>query len=126
MVRVGTGSPESQEPTIQRLREKETCEVVMMNIDPVTSAVDLKQYFRVGAGKAADAGKSTAATREVVQFSPKAGELRSVKDAVDSLPDVRLNKVEEIRQRIKLNDYPIENNLNAVLKDLISKNILVP
>jgi len=96
----------------------------MIYFNTITSAIDLKPYGRAGAGKVADAGKSVAAKGEVVELSDTAGEFKTVKEFVDALPDVRLNKVEEIKRKIKLNDYPIENNLDEALKDLISKRVI--
>jgi flagellar biosynthesis anti-sigma factor FlgM len=90
----------------------------MININPITSASAYEAYAKVGTGKAADAGKSSAAKGEVVEISEASSSLKTVKNAIDALPEVRLDKVEEIRQQIKINNYPIENNLDESLKKL--------
>jgi hypothetical protein len=97
----------------------------MVNLNPITSAIDLKSYFRAGSGKVPGAGMASAARGEVVEFSTISGELKNVKDVVDPLPDVRLDKVEEIKRKIKLNDYPLENNIDATLKKLMSNHIVM-
>jgi hypothetical protein len=97
----------------------------MVNFNPITSVIDLKSYFRVGSGKAPDAGKVSAAKGELVEFSATSGEIKSVKNVVDSIPDIRLEKVEEIRRKIKLNDYPLENKMDETLKKLMSNRIVM-
>jgi hypothetical protein len=97
----------------------------MVNFNPITPAVDPKAYIKASAGKSADAGKGVAAKGELVQFSATSGELKSAKSVVDSLPEVRLDKVEEIMRKIKINDYPLENSLDEGLKKLWENNIVV-
>jgi flagellar biosynthesis anti-sigma factor FlgM len=63
---------------------------------------------------------------EKVEISSQSSELQKVAAIINELPDVRLKVVEEIRARIKNNDYPIENNLNEVVKKLIQNNALQP
>lgn len=96
----------------------------MINFNPIASSADLKAYFKVSAGKAADAGKGAEVKGERVEISETSNELKSTKAAVDALPEVRLDKVEEIRRKIAANDYPIENNLDKALKAMIEKHLL--
>ncbi|MBD3390705.1 MAG: hypothetical protein GF418_01645 [Chitinivibrionales bacterium] len=103
----------------------EPARCIMSTINPI-AAFGVPQGVKPGNGKVADAGKSTAAQGkgELVEISQTSSELKSVKDAVDALPDVRLDKVEEIRAKIKINDYPIENNLDAALKEIWQANLV--
>ena len=98
----------------------------MVNINPISSAIDLKEYFKVNGGKSpADKGKGTATNSEVVEISSASSEFKTVKDAVDALPEIRIEKVEEIKRKIKINDYPVESRLDDSLKELWSSRIIV-
>jgi anti-sigma28 factor (negative regulator of flagellin synthesis) len=97
----------------------------MINFNPITSAIDLKAYFKVGSAKTAESAKSQSSKDEVVEFSDTSRELNLVKDAIDSLPEIRLEKVDEIKRKIQLNDYPIKNNIDEALKKLMANNIVL-
>lgn len=58
--------------------------------------------------------------------SKKASEVQMVKAVVDEISEIRLDVVKEIRARIKINDYPIENHLDEMLKKMMRNNILSP
>ena len=97
----------------------------MLNINPISSAVDLKAYFKVNEKKAsAETAKGTATNSEVVELSAVSDDVQSVKGAVASLPEIRIEKVDEIKKKIKQNDYPLENRFDEALKKLWSSNIL--
>ena len=64
---------------------------------------------------------------EISDKTPKkASELQMVKAVVDEIPEIRLDVVKEIKARIKINDYPIENRLDEMLKKMMQSNILSP
>ncbi len=63
---------------------------------------------------------------EKVEISNQSSHLQTIKAVLDEMDDVRLDMVKKIKARIKNNDYPIENNLNEVLKEMIQSNILKP
>jgi flagellar biosynthesis anti-sigma factor FlgM len=96
----------------------------MININPISSVAGFEAYSKVGTGKKADAGKSSAAKGELVEISDASSELKTVKNAIDALPAVRLDRVEEIKAQIKINNYPIENNLDEALKELWQASIV--
>ena len=50
----------------------------------------------------------------------------TVQNILVTIPDVRLEVVENIKARIKINDYPIPNKLDESLKKLLQSNILTP
>ncbi len=58
------------------------------------------------------------------QSSTREAEFQMVKAAVDNAPDVRIEVVEDIKARIKSNDYPIENKLDDITKRLIQSHVL--
>ena len=58
--------------------------------------------------------------------SKKSSEIQMVKAVVDEISEIRLEVVKEIKARIKTNDYPIENNLDEMIKKMIQSNIMNP
>ncbi|MBN1983724.1 MAG: flagellar biosynthesis anti-sigma factor FlgM [Chitinivibrionales bacterium] len=64
--------------------------------------------------------------KEKVEISSESSQLSILRQIVDTMPDVRLEVVENIKTRIKMNDYPIQNYLDETLKKLISSNIVAP
>ncbi len=63
---------------------------------------------------------------EKVEISNQSSELQKVKAVLDEIPEIRLEVVKRIKMRIKSNDYPIENNLNQILKEMIQNSIAAP
>ena len=69
-------------------------------------------------------GDSTIASRkESVEISDEAKEaskqVDKLKDIINKQPDIRIPLVEELEAKIKSNDYPIEQNLNEIVRRLI-------
>ena len=95
-----------------------------MDIQPVNAAygntfgAKKSEYQSVPAHKAVKTEK--------VEISNQSTQLQTVRAAMDEMNDIRLEMVKKIKARIKNNDYPIENNLNQVLKEMIQSNILRP
>ena len=58
--------------------------------------------------------------------SKKSSGVEMVKAVVDEISEIRLDVVKEIKVRIKTNDYPIENNLDELIKKMIQSNIMNP
>jgi len=75
-----------------------------------------------GARKGAKPGENrpVAQSAEKVEISDTSKTLQVVKEAIDRLPDVRIQRVMEIKERIKKNDYPLENRLARAL-DLMAE-----
>ncbi len=63
---------------------------------------------------------------EKVEISAKSSELQKIKSIIDNAPDVRLEAVKILQARIKTNDYPLENNLNEVVKKMMQNSIINP
>ncbi|MFW5775327.1 MAG: flagellar biosynthesis anti-sigma factor FlgM [Chitinivibrionales bacterium] len=99
-----------------------------MDIKSITGAYQAKMYSldRGGNGekKAPPAGEKSAQSSERVEISAQSTELHQTRARIDALPEVRLEMVEEIKKRIEVNDYPLENNMDEALKRLIEKNIV--
>jgi anti-sigma28 factor (negative regulator of flagellin synthesis) len=62
--------------------------------------------------------------KETVEISQSSFDRQKVMDRIRVLPDVRINKVEEIREQIKHNNYPIENRLYQALEKMVDGRIL--
>jgi hypothetical protein len=101
-----------------------------MDIKSVTSAAyGRKVYGTIPYDKAHKRAAEAAATRtagERVEISSESSELRKIKSALDSMPEVRIAVVEDIKRRIDMNDYPLENNLDESIKRLIDSEIVQP
>jgi anti-sigma28 factor (negative regulator of flagellin synthesis) len=99
-----------------------------MNVHAVTSeAIRAKLYQPVTSASKRNSKAESAkgsATAEKVEISGKADEVSMVKSHLDQLPDVRLEVVEDIRSRIEMNDYPLENNLDQAVKMMLEKSVL--
>lgn len=63
---------------------------------------------------------------EKVEISDQSSELQKLKSVVDEISEIRLDVVKKIKARIKINDYPIENNINEVIKRIMQNNVLRP
>jgi len=95
-----------------------------MNIQAVNAAYGNTYGAKKSEYKSVPAHK--AIQTEKVEISSQSSQLQTVRAALDEMNDVRLDMVKKIKARIKNNDYPIENNLNKVLKEMIQSNILKP
>ena len=63
---------------------------------------------------------------EKVEISEHSAQMQRLKSLVEDSADIRLSVVKVIKARIKSNDYPIENNLDEIVKKMIQNNILKP
>ncbi len=95
-----------------------------MNIQAVNAAYGSTYEAKKTEHKSVPAQKN--AKTEKVEISNQSSELQKVKMVLDKVPEVRLEVVKRIKMRIKNNDYPIENNLNQVLKNMIQNSIAKP
>ena len=72
----------------------------------------------------APAASSSETSREKVEISDTSSDMAVVRKAVDALPDVRLPIVNDINARIAISDYPIANNMNEALKQMLMSKVL--
>ncbi|MBD3322773.1 MAG: hypothetical protein GF350_16855, partial [Chitinivibrionales bacterium] len=63
-------------------------------------------------------------SRESVSISESSLNLQKMWDKINMLPDTRIPKVQEIKQEIKNNNYPIENRLYKAMEKLIKGYII--
>lgn len=98
-----------------------------MNID-ITNAIRLNSLKAYGSSVSPKGKEPKETTKqgiqgEKVEISDSSFGMRKVLDKVNSLPDVRIEKVEQIKQRIKNNDYPLENNLYRAVEKMVEEKI---
>ena len=100
-----------------------------MDIQAVNAAYG-KSYDSKKPGKKSVHALSNNVKSEKVDISnkssKKSSEIEMVKAVVDEISEIRLEVVKKIKARIKTNDYPIENNLDEMVKKMIQNNILNP
>jgi anti-sigma28 factor (negative regulator of flagellin synthesis) len=98
-----------------------------MQIKP-TALSAIARAYEVAAPKKAKAADSSAssleAKKETVELSDSSVSVQKVMDKINSLPDVRIEVVESIKQRIRQNDYPLENKLLDALDRMAKNDIL--
>ncbi len=97
-----------------------------MNIQTVTAAYGSKLYDVKRSDSTSVPTNGTDVKKEKVEISKFSSQLHKLKSIVDNTPEVRLEVVKEIIARIKVNDYPIENNLDEALKKMIKSRVLKP
>lgn len=61
---------------------------------------------------------------EQVELSGKSEELQGLRDFVRRLPSVRIDRVEEIREQIKANNYPLENRLLKAVDKMVDLELV--
>ncbi|MCX7727483.1 MAG: flagellar biosynthesis anti-sigma factor FlgM [Chitinispirillaceae bacterium] len=75
--------------------------------------------------KSSSSGKAVSNERkEQVEITELSKSMQKIMEAIDILPDVRIQIVEEIKTKIKYNGYPIESSLYKSLEKLISNKIV--
>jgi len=60
---------------------------------------------------------------EQVEISSASRDMRTVRNAIDSLPEVRIPIVTEIKRLIDQNDYPYETNLDGLADKMLSSGV---
>ncbi len=74
--------------------------------------------------KKTEESKSAFSPREErVEIHSDAKEQNEIKKAVDATPDVRIELVAELQAKIKSNDYPIEGNIDELVRKMIQQNV---
>ena len=100
-----------------------------MDIQAVNAACG-KSYNAKKSGNKSVPALSGDNKSEKVEISSKASkkdsEVQMVKAVVDEISEIRLDVVKKIKARIKINDYPIENHLDEMLKKMMQSHILSP
>lgn len=96
-----------------------------MNIERINSAYGAKPYQNSSkSGRKEAPEKSAAVPKEQIELSDVSQNIRSVTDAISDLPDVRLEIVEQIRNKIKYNGYPIESNLYKAIEKMVGNKVI--
>ena len=98
-----------------------------MNITNISAAYFEANAFEPAVKKEKQLkGLNNTARTEQVELSQTSLEMQKVRDEIKTKPEVRIPIVEEIRERIKNNDYPIENHFNDALEVMTKNKILLP
>jgi anti-sigma28 factor (negative regulator of flagellin synthesis) len=63
---------------------------------------------------------------EKVELSAASNDAQTVLDAIRALPEVRIDMVEKIKERIKNNDYPLESRLHDTVEKMVNAKVLLP
>lgn len=79
-----------------------------MKINSHQTAVDTVQPSRKAAAESPPVAKRPPSSGDRVTLSPQARELREARRALEALPDVREDKVADIRARIAAGTYRID------------------
>jgi anti-sigma28 factor (negative regulator of flagellin synthesis) len=97
-----------------------------MDIKRIASAYGAQAYESTAKNSKKQAPDKSAATvpKEQVEFSETSQSMSKLIDAVNAEPDIRIPMVEEIRQKIKLNGYPIETKIYKALEKMMAENIV--
>ncbi|MBD3420939.1 MAG: hypothetical protein GF398_12535 [Chitinivibrionales bacterium] len=100
----------------------------MSPIGPLSQGYPLKAYASVAAqgNRTVSETQKSGTKKESVEFSASSRDLQIVYDKLNEAADMRIPIVKEIQERIKNNDYPLENRLNKALEIMYDKSILVP
>ncbi|MBD3317914.1 MAG: hypothetical protein GF344_19190 [Chitinivibrionales bacterium] len=97
----------------------------IMNIQGILKAYGPRLYAPANARKRAAPEKGTDARKpEQVEISAESEQLQRLKRRIEEMPDVRLEIVSKIKTRIKMNDYPLENNIDEAVKKLIKNDLI--
>jgi anti-sigma28 factor (negative regulator of flagellin synthesis) len=98
----------------------------MTNIQNISAAYGVQAYepSLKADGKKPSPPKTSAVKHEQVELSDASISLNKLKEVVNAIPDVRIQKVEEIKQKIKYNGYPIETAMYKAVEKLIAHKVV--
>ena len=96
-----------------------------MNIQSVAAAYGA-QYFQPVAKshKVTAPAQPAAVSNEQVEISGESENYQTVREAVNALPDSRIPLVEDLKNKIKMDGYPLETNIYKALEKLTSNSIV--
>jgi anti-sigma28 factor (negative regulator of flagellin synthesis) len=96
-----------------------------MDIRSVAAAYGAKPVNSVAKSEKKAAPEQTAvAPSEHLELSEASISMQKVKEAIDATPDIRLKAVEEIRNKIKFNGYPLESTFYKAMEKMVSEKLL--
>jgi hypothetical protein len=99
----------------------------MINIQQISVAAYGAQTYEPtakGSGKKVVTPAPSAPRSEQVELSNASLSLNKVRDAIAALPEVRIPLVEEIRQKIKYNGYPMESAFYKAVQKMVANNVI--
>ena len=97
-----------------------------MDVRPITAAYGAKPLENVVKTDKKAAPEKTAAAHspEQVEFSDTSLSMQKLKQVIDETPEVRIKVVEEIRNKIKNNGYPLESAIYKAMQNMVADKIL--
>ena len=96
-----------------------------MTINPILSAYGAQvQGVQESKSGKAESRKPAAPAGEKVQLSDTSKSLQNVRDAIKKMPDTRVELVVEIKRRVKGGSYPLEQNLDKAIEQMIREKVL--
>lgn len=97
-----------------------------MDIKNVSAAYKASgaEFYKIGRKNSTPKKVDSKDHGEQVELTEVAKSMQKVMEAIDVLPDVRIQVVEEIKTKIKYNGYPIESSLYKSLEKLIANKIV--
>lgn len=99
----------------------------MINIQQIQMAAYGTQTYEPtvkGSGKKAVTQTQSPPPSEQVELSDASMSMNKIRDAIKALPDVRIPLVDEIKQKIKFNGYPIESAFYKSVAKLVADNVI--
>lgn len=115
----GKTLPRKEEAPYQRRAGKH------MQVKSIIAAYGAKPLESTAkSGRKAAPEKMAAVPSEQVEFSEASQSLQKLKDVFNSIPEVRIKLVEEIKTKIKHNGYPMESNMYKALEKLLKEKII--
>ena len=94
-----------------------------MAIGTVTSAITHLYKVSNGSKKSSDTKKGITSREESLELSKEglsaSKETKKLEKVVEAAPDIRIPLVEELRAKIRSNDYPIEGNLDELVRKML-------
>ena len=94
-----------------------------MEIKQVSSIYQAMAYEASASQTKKQTSSNTTADTESVELSENSQNLQKVKEAVNETPEIRIPIVEEIKKRIKNNDYPIDTHTDNAIDNMIMGNL---
>jgi negative regulator of flagellin synthesis FlgM len=99
-----------QKMEVNKIGGPRAIQVYQQNVNRVedSKALNAEQAQRVGSNESSKAAEHSRRTQsDKVQLSAEAKELQKAKDIVSKAPDVREEKVEELKRQIKFGTYQV-------------------
>jgi anti-sigma28 factor (negative regulator of flagellin synthesis) len=100
----------------------------MINIQNVSASAYGAQSFQPtttkGSGKKDPPQQPSSSKSAKVELSDASMTMNKLREKIDALPEVRIQLVENIKQRIEHDDYPFTTNLYKAVDNMMANNLI--